>query len=170
MKKTAVLSICVGLLAVVAIVKSANVWPFGIYTVMTGSMSPTFEAGSVIIVKKADGSSYQAGDILAFTSSDGDMLITHRIMEVETAGNSRRYITRGDANNVDDLWPVPQAHAVGRVVFWLNGLGKAIIFIRTGKGILVVVSLMLLLLLASYVWDALHKPPRIRKTFGEVTK
>lgn len=164
MKIKVITGIGIGLFLLIVLIKVTGVFPFRLYTVITGSMSPTFEAGSLIIVKHGNDGVYQKGDILAYLTDGESVLVTHRIMEVRQDGEGFSYITRGDANNIDDLQPVTQKQAVGRVVFWINGLGEAFLFIRTPKGILLVLSVMMLLILVSYLWDLLFKKQRQCKT------
>lgn len=67
--------------------------------VLTGSMSPAIEPGDLIIAKTADTDSLREGDIITFRAS-GSTLVTHRIIGTNPDGS---FITKGDANNVEDL-------------------------------------------------------------------
>lgn len=131
---------------------------YSMFTVLTGSMSPTFEAGSVIITQKVDADKLQTGDILTYAPLDNNnTLVTHRIVEVVNDDTGYSYITRGDANNVNDLAPVPYEAVVGRVIFWMNGVGTVLLFIRTPRGIAFTVMIVLLLMLLSFLLGKLKE-------------
>lgn len=124
---------------------------YSLFTVLTGSMSPTFDAGSVIITQKADADKLRVGDILTYKPLGDNTLVTHRIVNVIHSGSSYSYITRGDANNVDDVSPVSYENTVGRVIFWMNGVGTALLYIRTPMGIAFIIIVVVLLILLSFL-------------------
>lgn len=73
-----------------------------IMTVLSGSMKPTFDPGSVIFTKEVeDATKLTVGDVITFQSSDGKT-ITHRIIEIVGEGESLSFVTKGDNNNVID--------------------------------------------------------------------
>ncbi|MDR2654591.1 MAG: signal peptidase I [Oscillospiraceae bacterium] len=95
---------------------------YGLFTVQTGSMNPAFGSGDILIVKGEDPGALKEGDILTYRASSGS-IVTHRIREVINDKQAGLYfITRGDANNADDP-PVMADRAVGKVVYWLKGVG-----------------------------------------------
>lgn len=78
-------------------------------TVESDSMKPTFKKGDLIISKEIDDiNSLKKGDVITFwTLIDGKKVKnTHRIAEVLNDNGSVGFITRGDANNVDDTYTV----------------------------------------------------------------
>ena len=52
-----------------------------IYVVLSGSMEPAYQTGSVIYVKEADTDGLEAGDVITFYLNE-DTIATHRIIEV----------------------------------------------------------------------------------------
>jgi signal peptidase I len=87
---------------------------FGAATVLTGSMEPTLRVDDYIIIRKTDPYELAEGDIISFYSEQSDiygMLVTHRIVGMSDDG---RFITRGDANPVDDSITVAPDKIVGR--------------------------------------------------------
>lgn len=118
---------------------SPSVFGYRIYAVLSGSMNPAFNTGSLIFVQPADPESIEPGDVITFrSSSGGDLLTTHRVVEIER-GEELRFITRGDANNTDDPNPVPAAHVVGRVHGSVPYLGYLMGFARTRQGLVLLV-------------------------------
>jgi len=119
-------------------------WIFGYtyYVVYTGSMKGTqpdsFDAGSLIIVKKIDPAQVEVGDIITFNRANEDAkLTTHRVMKISTDANGKRsFITKGDANAGPDDAPVTQDIVRGVVVGSVQKLGKFILFAQTKAGML----------------------------------
>jgi len=80
-----------------------------VFTVVSGSMEPEVPVGSLVIIKKADPLKIQAGDIIAFRKNG--TVVTHRV--VENQSEARQFITKGDANDMEDLEPVSYTGLVG---------------------------------------------------------
>lgn len=120
--------------------RQPTVFGFSAAVVVTGSMSPTIDAGDLVVCRRA--ADYAVGDVIMFRS--GVSLVTHRIAAVTADG----FTTRGDANNVADADPVPLGAIVGKVVFTVPHLGIFIEKIRTplGMTLLVLIGLALVML------------------------
>ncbi len=105
------------------------------YVVISGSMKPTFDAGSLVFVREVDPRSIAVGDIITFKGADGGpILTTHRVVEIND-GEQLTFITRGDANNVNDPNPVPAENVVGRVRAYIPYIGYLITFSQTKMGL-----------------------------------
>src|SRR5699024_10647649 len=93
------LAFIVGMVAVSKVSgQQPNVFGYELKTVLSGSMEPLIQTGSVIVVRQTDGTDhFQEGDIVTFVTEE-KLLVTHRIIEVEGA----EYITKGDNNNGPD--------------------------------------------------------------------
>lgn len=77
-------------------------------SVAGGSMSPAMEPGDIAIVALGERASVR--DIVLYNHGGG--LVLHRVVGVARGG----LVTRGDANPVNDLEPVPDRRVLGRVV------------------------------------------------------
>ncbi len=84
---------------------------YQVFDVITGSMEPEIPVGSAVFVKSADPASVVEGDIIAFADENGT--IVHRVTYNRTSLGE--FVTKGDANNVEDLKPVPYDALIGRV-------------------------------------------------------
>ena len=96
--------------------KAVSVFGNSILRVVTGSMEPTLLTGEYIVVQKTDVSTLAKGDIITFYSEDSvtkDWLITHRIIDIAEDGS---FITKGDANPVEDSVPVKPEKVLGKYV------------------------------------------------------
>ena len=102
--------------------KIVSLFGRSVLTVVTGSMEPTLHVGDYIFIEKTDPARLAEGDIIAFYSEQSDifgMLVTHRIAGVEEDGT---FVTRGDANPVEDSVHVRPERIVGKYT------GKARLF------------------------------------------
>lgn len=107
-------SVVASALALVVVPKAAGAVPL---TVLTGSMSGTYEPGSVVVVRPVVVEALDIGDVITFQERSGDpTLVTHRIVSIAFAGDgTRRFVTQGDANGAPDPAPVTAAQVRGEV-------------------------------------------------------
>ena len=97
--------------------------------VETGSMKPTIDERSYVMVRKTDGEKAEVGDIIVFVCPDPESpvygsLIIHRVVEVTADG----YRTKGDNEmSTVDTWTVPFD---GIVAVWEKNLGAMTFFGR----------------------------------------
>jgi signal peptidase len=79
------------------------------------------------------------GDIITYRSQSGsDSLTTHRIVEVNRE-ESLRFVTRGDANNVNDPNMVLAENVVGRVTGSIPYVGYVMSFVQTRQGLILLI-------------------------------
>jgi len=98
-------------------------------TIVSGvSMNPMLQAGDLVLTVDVAPEEVAVGDIIRFRSGEVDIL--HRVVEIRNAGGLE-FITRGDANNVNDP-SLPASAVEGRVVRILPGLGWPSIAVRLG--------------------------------------
>jgi signal peptidase len=110
-----------------------------LYVVLSGSMSPAFEAGGLVVVRPAEAEEIVVGDIITYWEpGEGAKLTTHRVVEVEDE-NGLQFITKGDANEVVDQEPVPAENLVGKVVFAIPYAGYVADFAQSPQGLVTLV-------------------------------
>jgi len=84
------------------------------YTVVTASMEPVLPVGSLILVKQTDPATLEKGDIISYSKElDPGTVITHRVVENDT--EEGQVITKGDANEVNDMEPVKYDFILGKM-------------------------------------------------------
>ena len=122
-------------LAVVAIGSSVipRVMVMQPYAIISGSMEPAYPTGSLVYADPVEGSSLQAGDVVAFWEEEE--VIIHRVKEVDD--QTGHLVTKGDANEDVDLRPVPFQNVLGRVVFSVPVVGYFLMALGTTAGLLV---------------------------------
>lgn len=87
---------------------------YQLYAVVSGSMEPAIPTGSLVYVKYIEPGEIAADDVIAFYGTDADgSIITHRVVSNSEAMG--QFITKGDANEENDLNPIPYANYIGRV-------------------------------------------------------
>ncbi|AQM59011.1 signal peptidase I [Clostridium baratii] len=123
---------------VISILSNLGLLGYKFYDVLTGSMSPTINPGSLIIVKEIDNSEVKAGDIITFKGTSTSNLTTHRVVEVIEKDNNIKFQTKGDANDVLDPMLVDGNLLVGKVVFNVPYMGKVMSFINQYRVIIVI--------------------------------
>lgn len=106
------------------------IFGYRILHVISGSMEPAIEVGSYIIIKETDANSLEIGDVITFVSEEPaiyGMYNTHRIYDIcrDTYTDETLYITKGDAHETTDAYPVTEEQIVGKLVKVLP-FGKSI--------------------------------------------
>lgn len=97
------------LLAVAAIIVFAIGPRTGKYrtlTVLSGSMTPTFDPGDSIVVRPVPLDQLRKGDVITYNIPVGDgHVVTHRIVSIARKGGGNPVVvTKGDANQAVDDW------------------------------------------------------------------
>ena len=103
-----------------------TVFGYSTAVVVSGSMSGSIEIDDLIITRRTG--NYTAGDVITYTS--GNAQVTHRIVRETPEG----FITKGDANNVEDREPIAYEAIVGKVVAVIPGVGRWIAYLRSPLG------------------------------------
>ena len=119
------------------------------YVVISGSMEPAVHKGSLSFINKH--SKYEDiknGDIIAYQTPTGDK-VTHRVREVTEEG----FITRGDANSVDDVALTTESNFLGKNIFSIPMLGYVVGTLQTTRGKIVLGTIIVLILVASFLLD-----------------
>ena len=92
---------------------------YEVYYIESGSMEPTLPVGSVVYVEYVNPREVETDDIIAF-QYDG-AVVTHRV--VQNQYFSEEIITKGDANETQDINPVPYRQLIGRVKYHIPYIG-----------------------------------------------
>ena len=102
------------------------------YTVLTSSMTPSYPAGTLVIVKPADVQQIHIGDVITYQlESNQPAVVTHRVIQIvepTTPSGTESFITKGDANSLPDAKPVQPVQVRGVVWYavpfigWVNNV------------------------------------------------
>jgi signal peptidase len=122
---------------------------YKLYIVLSGSMRPVFDAGSMVAVKDVDTSKIPVGSIITFKNPDHpDMIVTHRVVAIQNVQGSIKYVTKGDANNVADATPVPAGNVIGQATGWVPYAGYFFNFAKSKQGLLYLIVVPGVLIIA----------------------
>lgn len=127
--------------------KEPSILSHKLYIVDSGSMSPTIKEDSMIIVKEEKPEEIKEKDIITYYGYENSR-VTHRVIEVQNQGEF--FITRGDANDSNDPFPLEGKKLIGKVVYIIPLVGGIFRFIRTDLGIG-------LLIILGVIWIVLPK-------------
>lgn len=128
------------------------------FSVLSGSMDPTFKVYDMIVDKKVDTNQLKPGDVITF--KDGQSLITHRIVKI--VGKGSQFITKGDANNTQDETPVDSKNVISKYLFKLPYMGLVISKLKGPLGIIIMWSIFALAVL-SEIFSKKYKKRQRRK-------
>lgn len=117
--------------------------PFGLYTIISGSMEPNVSVYDVVISVNTDISKIKVGDIITFISTweiNSGKTITHRVVDITKNENGEYQLsTKGDNNQSKDGSVVTQNYLIGKVVGRIPQLGRLQYFLATKMGWFLVV-------------------------------
>lgn len=137
-------------LAALAAVTGTVILPGGyrLYSVLTGSMEPTFAPGALVAVRRIpDVGAVAVGDVISFQQpGQPNRIVTHRVHGVEAAGSATFFQTKGDANPSADPWRVSYGHLVGTVVWSVPVVGGLLTALHSPWAVALLVWLPVLLL------------------------
>ena len=127
-----------------------------LYDVKTESMEPAYPVGSVVFVKKAEVADIAVGDAITYTmGTDTDLVMTHRVDSISE--ENQTFITKGDANTVEDAEPVSFSRLVGKPVCCISGIASVSIFIYSSIGVKVIAGTFLFVFVMWLAADWLKK-------------
>lgn len=103
---------------------------YEIYHVVSGSMEPEIPAGSAVYVEKVLPEEVREGEIIAFRR--GDTVIVHRVVSNRTVEGY--FITKGDANEQEDMDEAEYDRLIGRVIRHYPMLGRVMALCSESAG------------------------------------
>lgn len=108
--------------------------PYSLKMVTSNSMRPTFSTGALVVVTPEE--NYQIGQVITYQASEYEQdIVTHRIVGKDEGG----FITKGDANNIEDERIVSENQIKGKVIFHLPLAGYAVNFIQKPLGFILII-------------------------------
>ena len=133
----------------------ARVVGLQVFTVLSGSMEPTYHTGSLIYVKKVDPYTIEPGQPITFML-DEDTVATHRVVGIvpdEEDPTVIRFRTKGDANEAEDGSLVHYKNVIGTPIFSIPYLGYVADYIQHPPGMYIAISGGAVLLLLVFLPD-----------------
>lgn len=127
-----ILGICILLISIIIALPLSlpRLLGYEAFNVVSGSMHPAIPVGSVVYVEPYNPIEIKQDDVIAFYS--GNSVIVHRVSENKLLDGV--YVTKGDANPVEDLLNVPYQALIGKVVFHFPYIGHYLSIFSTMIG------------------------------------
>jgi signal peptidase I len=121
------------------------------YVITSGSMTGTYDRGSVVFDRVVPASSLRGGDVITFRPPGQAGLVTHRITSVRAVRGHRVFTTKGDANRTADVWGAITLHDSdqARVVAHVPYVGYALAALSDRRVRILVIGLPALLIALS---------------------
>ena len=130
-------NILVALVVILALLLvGARVVGLQVFTVLSGSMEPTYHTGSLIYVKEVDPYTIEVGQPITFMLNE-DTVATHRVVGIvpdEEDPTVIRFRTKGDANDAEDGGLVHYKNVIGTPIFSIPYLGYVADYIQHPPG------------------------------------
>lgn len=132
---------------------------YQVYNVISGSMSPTYEVGDLIYVKKVDVNTIQKGDPITFVLDENKTVATHRVVAVDA--ENQCFYTKGETNDVVDP-PVHFNNVIGVPKFSIPFLGYVADFVQHPPGLYITIGIFLVLIVLVFLPDLLRKKKKAK--------
>lgn len=119
------------MIAIILIYFVSGYFQYYAVAIASGSMYPTFDRGSVVIIRKIDDNNYdnlKIGDIIAYKYDN--RIIAHRIAKIADIDNTRYFYTQGDANNSLDNYVVREDMIMGTINIYIPFIGYPTVLIN----------------------------------------
>ncbi|CVI73161.1 Signal peptidase I W [Clostridiales bacterium CHKCI001] len=117
------------------------------YIVLSGSMEPEIQAGSIVYIdKNIEIEEIQEKDIIGYCMNN-EVKVVHRIVQLDR--ENHMVVTKGDANQVEDITPVPFERIEGKVIVSVPYIGYGVAWIRSMMGITVIIFITTVLFLGT---------------------
>ena len=111
------------------------------FVVVSGSMEPEIPVGSLVYVEGIAPEDVQVEDVIAFYGGhDSNAIITHRVVKNRVVMGE--FITKGDANEKEDMNPIPYSNFLGRVELSVPVVGELAQVLTSTKGKIVAGTLI----------------------------
>lgn len=150
---TTVLVVIIVVIALALI--GARIFGFNVYTVISGSMEPTYKVGDLLYVKKLPAEDIEVGDPITFVLNEDLVVATHRVIDIDA--ENKHFYTKGDANDVADASPVHFNNYIGKPVFKIPVLGYVSLWIQNPPGTYIAIGIAVAVLIATFLPDIISK-------------
>lgn len=106
--------------------------------VISPSMKPAIQPGSLVLVKSIEPEKIKVGDVIMFwptddggTKDSDELSVTHRVIEIKVSETgSLTFITHGDANDEGSNETVPASQVIGKIYLDIPWVGVVFLFVK----------------------------------------
>lgn len=111
------------------------------FVIVSGSMEPTIMTGDAILVKEVPQKEIKKNDIISF--SQGETIVTHRVIEIIEENGIKRYKTKGDNNNTEDRDKIAYEQIEGKYQFKINQFGMITQILKSKITLIVLIVIII---------------------------
>ena len=111
------------------------------FVIVSGSMEPTIMTQDAILVKEVPQNEIEMNDIISF--SQGENIITHRVIGIAEENGVKKYTTKGDNNHTEDKKKTTYEQIEGKYQFKMSQLGVVTKMIKNKMTLIVLVLIMI---------------------------
>ena len=122
--------ILISVIAITVPIAVPRLMGYETYYIETGSMEPTLPVGCVVYAEPVDPRSVETDDIIVYYSHGA--VVTHRV--VINQYFYEEFVTKGDANEKEDVNPVPYSELIGRVKYHIPYIGPIMMVAASDLG------------------------------------
>lgn len=163
-----ILIIAIPIISVIAIyfgfqIALATTKPF--VAVASGSMSPALEIGDLLIIQGVSPENIQKDDIIVFTPLPeyGSAYNIHRVTRIQQLGNGTLlFKTKGDANDSEDPYWVPDSRVHGRPINRIPYIG----YIILDPTIPIVITVIIIIIILAWPEKSKRRHRRRKTSFS----
>lgn len=119
------------------------------FIVLSGSMEGQIHKGDLIITKTVDPTSLKIDDIIAFRDAE-NTVTTHRIRDIVSSDGTTKFITKGDANTIQDKNLVALEDVEGIYVMRISGFGSLMKSLSEPTTILIIALIITMLFILGF--------------------
>ena len=155
-----------GLAVIAALLIIPTILGYKSLAVLSGSMEPKYPVGAIVYTKEVDPNTLQVGDVISYSIGE-ETLVTHRVFKI--IPEEKQLITKGDANDTEDMNPVAYSAVVGKVQFHVPYLGYISIYAKSPLGIVAICGILIVMILLIFIPEILdeNKTGKEEITTGE---
>lgn len=113
------------------------------FVIVSGSMEPTIMTEDAILVKEVPQNQIKNNDIISF--SQGETVVTHRVIGIVEENGVTKYKTKGDNNNAEDKEKITYEQIEGKYQFKIKQFGIVTEILKS-KITFVILILMIVLI------------------------
>lgn len=116
---------------------AVGVFPIYPSVIATGSMEPVIKPGDMVLISKMqsieDINGLKEGDVIQFKK--GNILITHRVLDIVNEKNTMQFRTKGDNNSVSDKQLVKSEDIKGKMVYVIPKVGWPTLLLKSSEDV-----------------------------------
>ena len=122
------ISIPVLIIGIILTVLVSGIFHYQLIAIGSDSMRPVYARGDAVLFEKVNASEIVKDDILVFRREG--IIVTHRVVSIESRNNTLFFITRGDNNEKPDDFETSADQVLGRVVMIGHYIGLPTLWIN----------------------------------------